>query len=48
MVSVFGLSMVGILAGRIAIKGVVAAGLGLLIGIDWRGAVQWRAAHVQL
>lgn len=32
MVSVFGLSMVGILAGRIAIKGVVAAGLGLLVG----------------
>ena len=32
MVSIFGLSMVGILAGRIAIKGVVAAGLGLLIG----------------
>ena len=32
MVSIFGLSMVGILAGRIAIKGVVAAGLGLLVG----------------
>ena len=32
MVSVFGLSMVGILAGRIALKGVVAAGLGLLVG----------------
>ena len=32
MVSIFGLSMVGILAGRIAIKGIVAAGLGLLVG----------------
>ncbi|MEP1206412.1 MAG: tripartite tricarboxylate transporter permease [Rhizobiaceae bacterium] len=37
MVSVFGLSMVGILAGRIAIKGVVAAGLGLLIGTIGEG-----------
>jgi len=37
MVSVFGLSMVGILAGRIAIKGVVAAGLGLLVGIIGEG-----------
>lgn len=31
MVSIFGLSMVGILAGRIALKGVVAAGLGMLV-----------------
>ena len=31
MVSVFGLSMVGILAGRIALKGFVAAGLGILV-----------------
>ena len=31
MVSVFGLSMVGILAGRIALKGIVAAGLGMLV-----------------
>ncbi len=37
MVSVFGLSMVGILAGRIAIKGVVAACLGLLIGTIGEG-----------
>ncbi len=37
MVSVFGLSMVGILAGRIALKGVVAAGLGLLIGTIGEG-----------
>ncbi|MGI9364488.1 MAG: tripartite tricarboxylate transporter permease [Rhizobiaceae bacterium] len=37
MVSIFGLSMVGILAGRIAIKGVVAAGLGLLIGTIGEG-----------
>ncbi len=37
MVSIFGLSMVGILAGRIALKGVVAAGLGLLIGTVGEG-----------
>ena len=37
MVSVFGLSMVGILAGRIALKGVVAAGLGLLVGTIGEG-----------
>lgn len=37
MVSVFGLSMVGILAGRIAIKGMVAAGLGLLVGTIGEG-----------
>ena len=37
MVSVFGLSMVGILAGRIALKGIVAAGLGLIIGTIGEG-----------
>ncbi len=37
MVSIFGLSMVGILAGRIAIKGIVAAGLGMLIGTIGEG-----------
>ncbi|OED47389.1 tricarboxylate transporter [Rhodobacteraceae bacterium (ex Bugula neritina AB1)] len=37
MVSVFGLSMVGILAGRVAIKGIVAAGLGMLIGCIGEG-----------
>jgi TctA family transporter len=37
MVSVFGLSMVGILAGRIAMKGIVAAGLGLLVGTIGEG-----------
>ena len=37
MVSLFGLSMVGILAGRVAIKGVVAAGLGLLVGTIGEG-----------
>lgn len=37
MVSIFGLSMVGILAGRVAIKGVCAAGLGLLIGTIGEG-----------
>jgi len=31
MVSIFGLSMVGILAGRIAMKGFIAAGLGMLV-----------------
>ena len=31
MVSAFGLSMVGILAGRVALKGILAAGLGMLI-----------------
>ncbi len=38
MVTLFGLSMVGILAGRIAIKGVVAACLGLLVGTIGEGA----------
>ena len=37
MMSLFGLSMVGILAGRIAIKGIVAAGLGMLIGTIGEG-----------
>jgi len=31
MISIFGLSMVGILAGRIALKGMIAAGLGMLV-----------------
>ena len=38
MITIFGLSMVGILAGRIAIKGIVAAGLGMLIGTIGEGA----------
>lgn len=38
MITIFGLSMVGILAGRIAIKGIVAAGLGLLIGTIGQGS----------
>ena len=37
MVSIFGLSMVGILAGRVAIKGICAAGLGLLVGTIGEG-----------
>ncbi|MCY4260433.1 MAG: tripartite tricarboxylate transporter permease [Rhodobacteraceae bacterium] len=37
MITAFGLSMVGILAGRIAIKGIVAAGLGLLAGTVGEG-----------
>ena len=37
MITIFGLSMVGILAGRIAIKGIVAAGLGMLIGTIGEG-----------
>ncbi|MFK7890244.1 MAG: tripartite tricarboxylate transporter permease, partial [Granulosicoccus sp.] len=31
MVAIFGLSMVGILAGRVALKGIAAAGLGILV-----------------
>ena len=38
MITIFGLSTVGILAGRIAIKGIVAAGLGILIGMIGEGA----------
>jgi len=37
MITIFGLSMVGILAGRVAIKGIVAAGLGMLIGTIGEG-----------
>lgn len=38
MVTIFGLSMVGILAGRVAIKGILAACLGLLIGTIGQGS----------
>ena len=38
MITIFGLSMVGILAGRVAIKGIVAAGLGVLVGTIGEGA----------
>jgi putative tricarboxylic transport membrane protein len=38
MITIFGLSMVGILEGRVAIKGIVAAGLGMLIGTIGEGA----------
>lgn len=37
MITLFGLSMVGILAGRVAIKGIVAAALGMLIGTIGEG-----------
>ncbi|WP_417808786.1 tripartite tricarboxylate transporter permease [Sulfitobacter pacificus] len=37
MITIFGLSMVGILAGRVAIKGIVAACLGLLFGTIGEG-----------
>lgn len=37
MITIFGLSMVGILAGRVALKGIVAAGLGMLIGTIGEG-----------
>ncbi len=37
MITLFGLSMVGILAGRVAIKGLVAAGLGMMIGTIGEG-----------
>lgn len=38
MITIFGLSMVGILAGRIALKGLVAACLGILVGTIGEGA----------
>lgn len=37
MITLFGLSMVGILAGRVALKGLVAACLGLLVGTIGEG-----------
>ena len=37
MITIFGLSMVGILAGRVALKGLVAAGLGMMIGTIGEG-----------
>ena len=37
MITIFGLSMVGILAGRVALKGIVAAGLGMMIGTIGEG-----------
>ncbi len=37
MITLFGLSMVGILAGRVAIKGLVAAGLGIMVGTIGEG-----------
>ncbi|MEN0039766.1 MAG: tripartite tricarboxylate transporter permease [Pseudomonadota bacterium] len=37
MITLFGLSMVGILAGRVAIKGLVAAGLGMMVGTIGEG-----------
>lgn len=37
MITIFGLSMVGILAGQVALKGIVAAGLGMMIGTIGEG-----------
>ena len=37
MITIFGLSMVGILAGRIPLKGIAAAGLGMMIGTIGEG-----------
>ena len=37
MITIFGLSMVGILAGRVALKGIAAAGLGMMIGTIGEG-----------
>ncbi|MEL6609934.1 MAG: tripartite tricarboxylate transporter permease [Pseudomonadota bacterium] len=37
MITVFGLSMVGILAGRVPLKGIVAAGLGMMVGTIGEG-----------
>ncbi len=45
MITIFGLSMVGILAGRVAIKGIVAACLGLLVGTS-SGANVWAARQL--
>ncbi len=38
MITIFGLSMVGILAGRVALKGIVAACLGIMVGTIGEGA----------
>jgi len=40
MITIFGLSMVGILAGRVAIKGLVAAAVGMLVGVIGEGAFE--------
>ncbi|MEO0502686.1 MAG: tripartite tricarboxylate transporter permease, partial [Pseudomonadota bacterium] len=40
MITIFGLSMVGILAGRVALKGLVAAALGMLVGVIGEGAFE--------
>ena len=40
MITIFGLSMVGILAGRVALKGLVAAALGMLVGVIGVGAFE--------
>ncbi len=40
MITLFGLSMVAVLAGRVAIKGLVAAGLGMLIGTIGEGPAE--------
>ena len=37
MITIFGLSMVGILAGRVPLKGLVAAGLGMMVGTIGEG-----------
>src|SRR6056300_293297 len=37
MVAVFGISMVGILAGRVALKGLAAAGLGMMVAMIGEG-----------
>ncbi|MEM8732167.1 MAG: tripartite tricarboxylate transporter permease [Pseudomonadota bacterium] len=37
MITIFGLSMVGILAGRVPLKGIAAAGLGMMIGTIGEG-----------
>ena len=40
MITIFGLSMVGILAGRVALKGLVAAGLGIMVGVLGEGSFE--------
>ena len=37
MVAIFGVSMVGILAGRVALKGLAAAGLGMMVAMIGEG-----------
>ncbi len=48
MITMLGLSMVAILAGRVPLKGVVAAGMGLMVGHHRRGGGGRQPADVDL